>query len=421
MPYIVYKSLVVLMLPFAVLRLFWRSLKEPAYRQFIPERFGFRLRSHASDVWVHAVSAGESIAVAPMIERLLTSGQRIVVSTTTPSGRAQLQQQFGERVDICFAPFDAEFAVRRFLRHKQPKLVLLVETEIWPVWIRRCRVEQIPVALVNGRLSAKSFNGYKKLGRLMAQALSSLSQVLVQSESHAERFVALGAHSDRVHVLGSIKMDQALPADFKEQVNRIEQRAMGRRLWLAASTHPGEDLPMLKIYQKLREQQTNLRLVMAPRHVHRSGEIKLASEGLGFKTCRISTTTEWSDYDVLVVDVMGQLTAWYGASEVAFVGGSLVPHGGHNFMEAAIAGCAVVTGPHLFNFESLADHFQQAEALCRGSSEQEVADQVFALLNQEDTRLRQVNKADRLVQASRGAIDRSLHQLSPWLPQGGVQ
>ena len=147
----------------------------------------------------------------------------------------------------------------------------------------------------------------------------------------------------------------------------------------------------------------------------------MASEGLGFKTCRISTTTELSDYDVLVVDVMGQLTAWYGASEVAFVGGSLVPHGGHNFMEAAIAGCAVVTGPHLFNFESLADHFQQAEALCRGSSEQEVADQVFALLNQEDTRLRQVNKADRLVQASRGAIDRSLHQLSPWLPQGGVQ
>jgi 3-deoxy-D-manno-octulosonic-acid transferase len=216
-------------------------------------------------------------------------------------------------------------------------------------------------------------------------------------------------------------MDQALPADFKEQVNRIEQRAMGRRLWLAASTHPGEDLPMLKIYQKLREQQTNLRLVMAPRHVHRSGEIKLASEGLGFKTCRISTTTEWSDYDVLVVDVMGQLTAWYGASEVAFVGGSLVPHGGHNFMEAAIAGCAVVTGPHLFNFESLADHFQQAEALCRGSSEQEVADQVFVLLNQEDARLRQVNKADRLVRASRGAIDRTLHQLSPWLPQGGVQ
>jgi len=275
--------------------------------------------------------------------------------------------------------------------------------------------------LVNGRLSAKSFNGYKKLGRLMAQALSSLSQVLVQSESHAERFVALGAHSDRVHALGSIKMDQALPADFKEQVDRIEQHTMGRRLWLAASTHPGEDLPMLKIYQRLREQQTNLRLVIAPRHVHRSDDIKLASEELGFKTCRISTTTEWSGYDVLVVDVMGQLTAWYGASEVAFVGGSLVPHGGHNFMEAAIAGCAVVTGPHLFNFESLADHFQKAEALCRGSSEQEVANQVFVLLNQEDTRLRQVNKADRLVQASRGAIDRSLHQLSPWLPQGGVQ
>ena len=417
MRYLVYRSLMMALLPLAVLRLLWRSRREVGYRQAIPERLGLSLSGQTADIWVHAVSAGESIAIAPMVERLLEADYKIVVTTTTPSGRAQLAQQFEGRVDICYAPYDLGFAIRGFLKHKQPKLGLFVETEIWPIWIQECIHQSMPMALVNGRLSDKSFRGYQKLGPLMTAALRGLTQVLVQSDAHADRFAKLGAEPAKVCVTGSIKMDQTLPFDFSSKVDQIQLRLPRRRILLGASTHPGEETCLLAMFASLRQQYPDLLLALVPRHVQRAAAIEKEGRNRGFATQRISAAAAWDDQEVLIVDQMGQLLSWYGASEVAFVGGSLVPHGGHNFMEAALAGCAIVTGPHLFNFEAQAAAFKEAGALQVAADDSELQLCVTNLLGDERQRLDLVTRASNLLQLNRGAVNKSLACLAPWLPK----
>jgi len=237
-----YNVLIPVLIPGALIRLWFRGRAEPAYRHHLAERFGHvpsNLGSGA-DIWLHAVSAGESIAAAPLIEALLAQGHTLVLSTTTPTGRAQLMRQFSGRAVICYGPFDVPRCVKRFLNQVRPKLALMIETEIWPNWMTLCASRAIPVALINARLSERSFRGYQKLGSMMGATLRQFSWIAVQSAAHANRFAALGATANQLSVTGSIKADQVLPEDFIEQVAMIQAKCAHRTLLLAASTHPGK-------------------------------------------------------------------------------------------------------------------------------------------------------------------------------------
>ena len=415
---LLYNILMPLLIPGALIRLWFRGRREPGYRQHWAERFG-ELPANLSgetDVWLHAVSAGESIAATPLIEALLAQGHTMVLSTTTPTGRAQLMRQFSGRAVICYGPFDVPRCIKRFLNHVRPKLALMIETEIWPNWTTACASRGIPVALLNGRLSERSFKGYQKLGSMMGATLRQFSWIAVQSTAHADRFTALGATANQLSVTGSIKADQALPADFIEQVEMIQTKCARRTLLLAASTHPGEEEMLLASFKALKVAHPNLLMVLVPRHVQRAIALQTLSAELGLLSCRATLDRVAEDTDVIIVDVMGQLLYWYGASSVAFVGGSLVPHGGHNFLEAALCGCAIVTGPWVFNFEAQAEQFQRAEALTLVADEHALSAAFETLLVDPVIRQQQIERAQQLVDESRGALDQLLTGLSPWLP-----
>ena len=413
-----YNVLMHLLIPAALIRLSWRGRREPGYTRHVSERFGVLSPKQAdgADIWLHAVSAGESIAAAPLIEALLAQGHTLVLSTTTPAGRAQLTRQFGGRVRVCYAPFDLRSAIGQFLDHVRPKLALMIETEIWPNWMSVCTARGIPVALLNARLSDRSFQGYQKLQPMMGITLRQFSWIAVQSAVHAERFKALGASADRLSVTGSIKADQVLPADFNEQVALIAAMLPHRSLLLAASTHPGEEKMLLAAFKGLKHKHPELVLVLAPRHVQRAVELQALSKAMGLTQGIARGDPFRAETDVVIVDVMGQLLYWYGASAVTFVGGSLVPHGGHNFLEAALSGCAIVTGPWVFNFESQAEQFQREAALRMVADETELGQALEMLLVDSVQRAEQVERARRLVDESRGALARLLLGLSPWLP-----
>ena len=413
-----YNILIPLLIPGALIRLWFRGRREPAYRHHIAERFGYMPSNlgTGADIWLHAVSAGESIAAAPLVEALLAKGHTLVLSTTTPTGRAQLMRQFSGRAVICYGPFDAQRCIKRFLNQVRPKLALMIETEIWPNWMTVCASQEIPVALLNARLSERSFQGYQKLGSMMGSTLRQFSWIAVQSTAHANRFTALGATADRLSVTGSIKADQVRPADYTEQVTLIRTKCGHRTLLLAASTHPGEEQILLASFKALKVLHPDLLMVLVPRHVQRASALQTLSAQMGLLSCRATLDGVAEDTDVVIVDVMGQLLYWYGASAVAFVGGSLVPHGGHNFLEAALCGCAVVTGPWVFNFEAQAEQFQRAEALTLVADERALTAALETLLVDPVIRQQQIDRAQQLVDESRGALDQLLIGLSPWLP-----
>ncbi|MEZ7964765.1 MAG: 3-deoxy-D-manno-octulosonic-acid transferase [Candidatus Azotimanducaceae bacterium] len=416
-----YSILMQLLIPGALIRLWFRGRAEPAYRHHLAERFGHVPSSlgPGADIWLHAVSAGESIAAAPLIEALLAQGHTLVLSTTTPTGRAQLMRQFSGRAVICYGPFDLQRCIKRFLNQVRPNLVLMIETEIWPNWMTACASREIPVALLNARLSERSFRGYQKLGSMMGATLRQFSWIAVQSTVHAARFKALGAAPDRLSVTGSIKADQVLPADFRAQVAVIQEKLAHRTLLLAASTHPGEEQMLLAAFKVLKAKHPQLLMVLVPRHVQRAAELQAMSAQLGLIQSLADKDHFTDETDVVIVNVMGQLLYWYGASTVTFVGGSLVPHGGHNFLEPALCGCAIVTGPWVFNFEAQAEQFQKQAALTLVNDESELIEALERLLVDPVIRKVQADRARQLVDESRGALDQLLLGLSPWLPSRG--
>ena len=416
-----YSILMQLLIPGALIRLWFRGRAEPAYRHHLAERFGHVPSSlgPGADIWLHAVSAGESIAAAPLIEALLAQGHTLVLSTTTPTGRAQLMRQFSGRAVICYGPFDVPRCSKRFLNQVRPNLALMIETEIWPNWMTACASREIPVALLNARLSERSFRGYQKLGSMMGATLRQFSWIAVQSTVHAARFKALGAAPDRLSVTGSIKADQVLPADFRAQVAVIQEKLAHRTLLLAASTHPGEEQMLLAAFKVLKAKHPQLLMVLVPRHVQRAAELQAMSAQLGLIQSLADKDHFTDETDVVIVNVMGQLLYWYGASTVTFVGGSLVPHGGHNFLEPALCGCAIVTGPWVFNFEAQAEQFQKQAALTLVNDESELIEALERLLVDPVIRKVQADRARQLVDESRGALDQLLLGLSPWLPSRG--
>ena len=382
-----YSLLMRLAVPFLLLRLLWRSRRHSGYRRQIWHRLGFYGRHRASRsgarVWIHAVSVGETLAIAPLLERLLADRPdlTVLVTSTTPTGAEQVAQKLGGRVEWCWAPFDTPGAVKRFLEHWHPTLGALVETEIWPNLLAHAAARGLPMVLLNARLSERSAAGYARVAGLTRQTLGHLAAVAAQTESDASRLRALGAADEAVTVTGSLKF--ALDRNALREANEQERiqfgpSAFNRPVWLAASTHSGEEEPVLEAFAQLKAQHPNALLMLAPRHPDRvpgilampamrqyqvvrhsafqpsAGAIQDAGGTMG-----ISLTL---DDDVLVVDTLGRLGALTGFADAVFVGGSLIPHGGHNPLEAAAWCLPIIAGPHTFNFSDIYRDLLEANA-----------------------------------------------------------
>ena len=358
-------------LPLVAIRLWLRARKAPAYAKRIGERFALNLPAmQPGGIWVHAVSVGESIAAAPMIRALLQRYPQLPITVTcmTPTGSERIQALFADepRIQHCYLPYDLPWAAARFLERVQPKLAVIMETELWPNHIHQCAKRGIPVALANARLSARSAKGYARFAKLTRPMLEEMSLIAAQTETEAERFRQLGARSECVQVTGSIKFDLTIDPQLliKARALREQWQALERPVWIAASTHEGEDAIVLAAHRQLLASYPNALLILVPRHPERFNAVFALCQSEGFDTVRRSAATPvGAQTQVLLGDTMGELLFLYALADSAFVGGSLVANGGHNLLEPAALSKPVLSGPHLFNFLEIAALLRDAGAL----------------------------------------------------------
>ena len=408
-----YSILLYLISPLFIVHLLVRSIKAPAYRQRWAERFGFyTVTPWESPIWVHAVSVGEAQASLPLIRKLQARypDHPVLVTTTTPTGAQRIREALGEDVMHVYMPYDLPCAVGRFLAHMKPHMAIIMETEIWPNVYAACRQRGIPLLLANARLSARSMRGYKKLGGFTRETLNNITCIAAQGQSDAARFIALGAEPSHVIVTGNIKFDVQLPASLKEQA-AVLRRDLGveRRIWIAASTHQGEDELVLNAHAQVMHALPDALLVIVPRHPERFDSVSSLCEKRGYNVVRRSGHRACAnDVDIYVGDSMGELDLFYAASDVAFIGGSLLDIGGHNPLEAAALGVPIVQGSHTFNFVEITHMLKEANAALEVHDSEQLAAAVIDLLGDANRRLEYGERARHVVEANRGALSRLL-------------
>ncbi|KZY36644.1 3-deoxy-D-manno-octulosonic acid transferase [Alcanivorax sp. HI0044] len=414
---IFYSALWYLLLPFLFLRLWLRGRQAPAYRQRWKERmaWGYRPGTLKNSLWVHAVSVGETLAAVPMIERLLADypDTPLLVTTTTPTGSERVKALFGDRVTHVYCPWELPTALNRFLRAFDPKTVIVLETELWPNLCAAVKRHGAKLMLMNGRLSEKSYRGYRKFPRLVRPMMARFDALAVQTPVEAKRYVALGAWPERVHAIGSVKFDMSLDDAVRQAAGDLRAAIGERPVWIAASTHPGEDEPVLAAHKALLETAPQTLLMLVPRHPERFDSVAqlVRQQGLGLAR-RSKQDTIAADTQVYLADTMGELLMLFGVADVAFVGGSLVPVGGHNLLEPAGWGKPVLTGPHLHNFTAISNLLDDAGALTLVDNADALAIALQALFRYPDQRQRQGQAAAAVVEANRGALEKGLKLIS---------
>ncbi|MCF2134705.1 MULTISPECIES: lipid IV(A) 3-deoxy-D-manno-octulosonic acid transferase [Burkholderiaceae] len=431
---ILYRVLWYLVAPLAVVRLVVRSRRERGYIEHIGERFGHAAGRAAHDnaplVWIHAVSLGETRAAQPLVQALLDErpDARVLLTHMTPSGRATGEQLFGSRVLRCYLPYDMPGPVRRFLRAWRPTLGIVMETEAWPTLIDECRHAGVPLVLTNARMSERSYRRASRFGAAVRQVFGGFTRVLAQSPADAQRLSALGARD--VAVLGNLKFDMAAPAELAER-GRAWHAAIGSRpVWVAGSTRDGEEALVLDAYRRLGV--ADVLLVLVPRHPQRFAEVAALVERAGLKLARRS---QWAgasaasgshevaaiaplpaDVQVLLGDSLGEMRAYYAAADVAFIGGSLLPLGGQNLIEACAVGVPVVIGPHTFNFAQASADAIAAGAALRVQDPAALAQAVRTLLTDRARRVTMGAAGAAFAARHRGATRRTIDALEALLP-----
>ena len=413
-----YSVIFYLLVPVIVLRLLVRAIKASAYARRWTERFGFvPLFQDKPAIWLHAVSVGETLAAVPLVKALQAKypDYRLIVTCMTPTGSERISAAFGDSVDHCYAPYDMPDAVVRFLNRVQPKILIIMETELWPNTIAACHKRNIPVLLANGRLSEKSANAYKRIQPLVRPMLGQITAVAAQHRDDGARFNALGLAETALTVTGNIKFDLSLNQTIKQNAQQLlsDWRGVSERpILLAASTHRGEDEIILdafgQIKEKLKGEIDNPLLVLVPRHPERFNQVAELCDAAGFSVAKRSSGDSPDSADILLGDTMGELMTFFGACDIAFVGGSLVPTGGHNIIEPAAWGVPVLSGPYLFNFSEASQLLLNGGAMQICQSADEVAGQVIELLQNQAQRAEMGDAAQRIAGANRGALDRLL-------------
>ena len=418
----VYTGLLYLLLPLVLLRLLWRSLRAPAYRERLGERFGFFEGAPLpGGIWIHAVSVGEVQAIEPLVRHLQKQHPELAITltTSTPTGSERARVLFGRDLFHVYFPYDLPWSLKRFLRRIQPCMLVMVETEIWLNLLQLCDEQGIITLLANGRLSERSARGYARLGGFSRRVFGLIRAVAAQSTADAERFVQLGVPRERVQVTGSIKFDMRIPASVQEQA-QVVKLLLGedRPVWIAASTHEGEEEQVLAAHARILEKIPSALLLLVPRHPERFERVAALLQRQGYRFVRRSALVPCEPAtQVFLVDTMGELPLFLGVADVAFIGGSLVETGGHNMLEAAAQGVPVVFGPHVFNFTAIASLLRKKEAAVQVRDSNELAEVVSAWLGDASERARIGENGRRAVEGNRGALERLVEIVEELLRQ----
>lgn len=402
-----YTGVLYLVLPLILVRLAVRGFRNRGYWSRWRERFGW-VNVKPGGIWFHAVSVGEVQAAAPLIEALLPAD--VLVTTMTPTGSGQVRRLFPHGIEHCYAPYDYPGAVGRFLDRARPGALVILETEIWPNLIRICRQRGIPVAFANLRLSQRSYGRYAMVRGFMASLLRSVDAFAVQGQPDAERLIGLGAPPAAVHVTGSIKFEVELPPSLSE-VAKVLRREWGsdRPVWIAGSTHEEEDDRVLDAFEELLVGHPSLLLVLVPRHPERFAAVARLCRRRQLEVARRSAGEQVGPATrVYLGDTMGELSLMYAASDVAFVGGSLVPTGGHNILEPCALGVPVVFGPHMHNFQQIAELAVERGAAVQVAGVPELVRVVDRYLKDANLRFAAGENGRAMVQENRGALRRTL-------------
>ena len=410
----IYSQLIRLLLPYILLRLWWGGRHSPDLRRNWAQRLGFAPAVSAPVIWVHAVSVGETIAAAPMVRRLLERNPdaTILMTSMTDTGLAQAQKMFGNQVQYAYVPYDTPGSVRRFLARVQPRILVIMETEIWPNLISQTRKARVPIFLINARLSERSARGYERVRGLARPIMQSISWVAAQAEQDAARFRRIGVSADNIAVTGSVKFDVDIEPRVHALAQQLRAQLGGRPVWIAGSTHDGENSQLLEAHRQLLGTLPSALLIIVPRHPERFESVARAVTEEGFSLARRSLKDSPAQAQVYLGDTMGELMMLYGASDLAFIGGSLIERGGHNPLEPAAWGIAVVSGPHVFNFGSIYQRLQEHAGVTIVNSAQELGDYLARLLNDQKALHESGQRALAVVESNRGALDRVVAGIS---------
>lgn len=408
---IIYRLVLYISLPVLIVRFFLRGLSNRSYFERITERFGFsEANPDRGGFWIHAVSVGEVNAAVPLVNRIMKTwpNKSITVTTMTTTGSDRVKKVFGSSVSHCYLPYDYPGAVRRFVKKISPQLGLVMETEIWPNLIFYCHQQGIPLIYTNVRLSERSWQGYNRFRFLFSRILKLVSKFAVQSEPDARRLMQLGAPEHKLSITGSLKFDINLPPSINEAGESIRRQiGWNRPVLVAASTHEGEEASIIEVYNRIKSTLPELLLIIVPRHPERFTTVSKLCIKEGLNTIqRTEMSAELSaDIEVFVVDTMGELPMFIAAGDVTFMGGSLVPVGGHNLLEAAALGQPVVFGPYMFNFAEISEMFLQHGAGLQVSGIDELAEVCERLLLDGVMRDQYGTQGEKIVQQNRGALE----------------
>nr|WP_024966208.1 lipid IV(A) 3-deoxy-D-manno-octulosonic acid transferase [Pantoea sp. IMH] len=417
-----YTVLLYLIQPLIWLRLWLRGRKAPAYRKRWAERYGFcKGKVKPDGILLHSVSVGETLAAVPLVRALRHRypSMPITVTTMTPTGSERAASAFGKDVHHVYLPYDLPGSMNRFLDNVNPRLVIIMETELWPNMIAQLHNRKIPLVIANARLSERSAKGYARLGKFMQRLLQRITLIAAQNEEDGERFVSLGLRRSQLTVTGSLKFDISVTPELAARAITLRRQWASRRpVWIATSTHEGEESIILDAHRRLLGRFPNLLLILVPRHPERFSTARELTQKAGFSfILRSSGEIPSGSTQVVIGDTMGELMLLYGIADLAFVGGSLVERGGHNPLEAAAHALPVLMGPHTFNFKDICARLQQADGMITVTDAASLDKEIGTLLTDEDYRLYYGRHAVEVLHQNQGALQRLLQLLEPYLPQ----
>lgn len=419
-----YQVLLYLIQPMIWLRLLLRSRKAPAYRKRWAERYGYCTgKVRPSGIMLHSVSVGETLAAIPLVRALRHHYPYlpITMTTMTPTGSERVQSAFGKDVHHVYLPYDLPGSIKRFLDQVDPKLVIIMETELWPNLINVLYQRHIPLVIANARLSSRSAAVYKKIGGFVRNILHRITLIAAQNQEDGDRFVEIGLKRSQLTVTGSLKFDISVTPELAARAVTLRRQWAPRRpVWIATSTHDGEERILLAAQRKLLEKHPDLLLILVPRHPERFSTAKDLVQKAGFSyILRSRSEIPSGSTQIVIGDTMGELMLLYGIVDLAFVGGSLVERGGHNPLEAAAHAIPVLMGPHTFNFNDICAKLSQAKGLITVADIDSLVKEVETLLTDEDYRRYYGRHAVEVLYQNQGALQRLLQLLEPHLPPRG--
>tara|TARA_B100001989_G_scaffold248125_1_gene221313 strand:- start:101 stop:1336 length:1236 start_codon:yes stop_codon:yes gene_type:complete len=393
----IYNFFILIFIPIFALRIIFKSTADSGYRKFFLNRFGYSLERFPSSekkiIWFHAVSLGEVIGSEALIKKLLQNFD-IVLTTSTPTGLRKAKDIHSKNIVIHYAPWDLIFIINRFINFYKPRAILVFETELWPTMISMASKKNIPLYLMNGRLSEKSYRRYALWSWLFSEVLQRISFLFVQTNAHRERFLKLGIKKDRIKIAGSVKFDVV-----KKDIQPIN---VGTFI-LAASTHPGEEEILLKAYENFSAKK-DFKLFICPRHEERAEVISQKAISMGFKAILFSELRD-DPYEVCIINSTGFLSDFYASASMAFVGGSLVARGGHNLIEPAVLGTPIIIGPHTFNFEDIVQEFLNNQACIRVSNQTQLLDAIEFFASDIEVADKYAHRAKEVVEKNKGSTE----------------